>query len=800
VQPELLPHLRAHRLDARPFVNPRGGGSARYIPERNPEDHALRLLENLQRVQERLQQADADVGRAPRAEGHLVTAEAAEGTELAATSLGDKLREAVVVAETADRALIHFRRDDFSALMGKIEQYGNPDVLTRKGQPRNAPLVAPLQGFRIPTLGDLSDGALSEAQLDPGVSYWVELWVRGGRLESDDQRARVREEVLWLADRVEMPRERVRSFKATERDIYLLRLPGAAILNLAVLLPEVYRVIPASRGVRDLIVSELAPELIEPGNTTQPAQDASTVVILDTGIAEAHPLLEPAIVAPGISVVVGDPSANDVHGHGTDMAGLAAYRDLGGSLANGDVVEPRAWLENIRMLVRNQENDDDREFWSERTEAAVAAAESNGERRRVFNLSIGADNPDPGARTSWSVGIDLLAYNEGRGRLFCVAGGNVDPSAVRADYPVLNLASFINDPAQSINALTVGAMTTRDVLPDTPEYGTLEPLAVAGELSPFSCSGVGGSAPIKPEIVLEGGNCAPDGDLPMVGIETLCSLTTSHRHATENPLRFTWATSAACASASGLVAEVWEANPQLRPETVRALVVHSARWTPSLANQFPDRGDLIRAVGYGLPDPERAAYSLRGRPTVILEDSLRPAVREEGRTYRESHLMQLPLPDQVLLDLADHEVELAVTLSYFIEPNEANRARYAGATLKWDIQRSSETEAEFRQRINKVDRQEGFAVSAPSYPWDVGPDTRSRGSVQSDRCRITAAGLAGNKLIAVYPSPGWWDGRTERLDAAIPYGLVVSIDTGEADIDLYSFVEARIGIPIVLDV
>jgi hypothetical protein len=61
---------------------------------------------------------------------------------------------------------------------------------------------------------------------------------------------------------------------------------------------------------------------------------------------------------------------------------------------------------------------------------------------------------------------------------------------------------------------------------------------------------------------------------------------------------------------------------------------------------------------------------------------------------------------------------------------------------------------------------------------------------------VPAALLAGDRRIAVFPVLGWWNGREQRENAAVPYSLVVSIDAGDADIDLYAEIEAAITVPI----
>ncbi|ETJ26416.1 hypothetical protein Q604_UNBC17392G0001, partial [human gut metagenome] len=54
--------------------------------------------------------------------------------------------------------------------------------------------------------------------------------------------------------------------------------------------------------------------------------------------------------------------------------------------------------------------------------------------------------------------------------------------------------------------------------------------------------------------------------------------------------------------------------PTAWPETIRALMVHSARWTDKMKTQFlpnqnPNKSEirhLLRTCGYGVPDFERA--------------------------------------------------------------------------------------------------------------------------------------------------------------------------------------------------
>lgn len=218
--------------------------------------------------------------------------------------------------------------------------------------------------------------------------------------------------------------------------------------------------------------------------------------------------------------------------------------------------------------------------------------------------------------------------------------------------------------------------------------------------------------------------------------------------------------------------------------------MHSARHSDVMHAQFPDRVDRLRACGYGEPNLTAAAFSWKERPTIIVESELRPRYQEGQTLQREHQLIRLPLPEDQLLGLGDQEVELAVTLSFFGEPNEVEGvSTYLGASLRWDLQRPNESEEDFAQRINKLAREHEYEAPGGAYSWSVGQQARSRGTVQSDRWRGEAVALAGDRLIAVYPVLGWWDRRKERQDSSVPYSLIVTLDAGEADVDLYTPIE-----------
>lgn len=782
-----LQHLPLPPPEPEPHRVVYGGGSDRRLPARVPAAHASNLTAQVEAVEGELQQLAAG----PRPEdsrGFLVAARFAEDSDPNAGSLSDKRSETALVDFNEDerRALVYAPSPKLKSLRSKIRQYADPEKVSEKtGLPRNAALVAPLEEMKAATLVDLSDGWLRNDTVEDGT--WVELWMGGGRLADTETRERRHRALQEFVNEHGLgpsasPSGTLRAFTATEHDIYVVELSAAALRALPARLPEVFRIGPPQRALVPHML-DLQTEGFEMPEVEEPDEDLTTVALLDTGVAEQHPLIYPAVLAPGVSALVGEESAEDEAGHGTRMAGLALYHDLAGSLAQGGAVSPRCRVQNVRIL--KGQGGPGPQPMLERTEDGVLEAEQVPVPRRVFSLSIGAETEAPGGSTPWSIAVDKLAFAGGSGRLFCVAAGNTPFQGLPApaDYFEGNLSAGLTSPAEAINAITIGAITDLTTI-ESPSAGR-SPLAGAGELSPCSRCDVGGRRPTKPDVVFEGGNfssdtnsCRPDKAMQL--------LTTSHEHAIGPWLATAAMTSAATARAAGFTAEIWQANPHRRPQTIRGLVVHSARWTPAMEHQFPDKGDRLRAVGHGSPTAETARWSDYGRPTVIFEGQLHP-LRRLGNG-REMHFHKLPLPDEVLDELDDAEVELSITLSYFAEPNETRGVRYTSAGLRWGMQRPLEPVDDFRKRINRLERAEGeqFRSDAEDLDWDVGYQRRGRGTVQSDRARLSARELMGARAIAVWPVQGWWEDRKVEGDPALPYSLIITIDAGEQEVDLYT--------------
>lgn len=107
---------------------------------------------------------------------------------------------------------------------------------------------------------------------------------------------------------------------------------------------------------------------------------------------------------------------------------------------------------------------------------------------------------------------------------------------------------------------------------------------------------------------------------------------------------------------------------------------HSAEWTSAMRARFNGATSqvqklaLLRRYGWGVPDLTRALLSAANDATLIVEDVLLP-FRKDGAAIktRDMNLHNLPWPRAELQSLGNLDVELRITLSYFIEPNPGER-------------------------------------------------------------------------------------------------------------------------------
>jgi len=642
----------------------RGGGGRRQIPAQNRAQHGgalLRQIEELQMDATAAREAQRDAGLEDDL-GLQVEFESFPEVELAFESLARERQgiELLNVRQEENRtyATVFVPDGKLPHFEGLIRDY-MAERRDAAGRPRdNQRLIDAIRNIRAASLRALwTDDPEVFPTTDEGPLWW-EVW-----LPVRKQRKFVLSSFLRLTMAQEMesaPGE----LMFPERTVLLVRASvdqmQRSILTLNSI-AELRRAKETAEFFDALRPDEQREWLDDLCSRIQFSHDNDVVThvcLLDTGVNRGHPLLATALATNDLHTVEPAWGTNDAAGHGTEMAGLALFGNLAEHLASNDPIEIYHRLESVKLLPQGGEGGNNSRHHGLRTIEAISRPEVTAPSRlRVFGMAVTArDNRDRGKPSAWSAAIDSLAADaDGQGdnrRLLVVSAGNIEDSNAWTHYPSSNATDGVHDPAQAWNALTVGASTdlVRITESDATSY---VPIAPSGGLSPFSTTSMTWQPqwPLKPDVVCEGGNAAKD-NLSAAWLPSLSLLTTHHTPANRH-FTTTNATSAATALASRLAAQVMTEYPDLWPETVRALVVHSAEWTKAMKLMFlsstrnstkSEYRNLLRHCGFGVPDLERALWSASNSLTMVVQETLRPFKKDQGKppSTRDMHLHNLP--------------------------------------------------------------------------------------------------------------------------------------------------------------
>lgn len=693
---------------------------------------------------------------------------------------------------------------DEDSVKEKIREDGTVEEVRK---PKNQLLVASIETARLAVARSFYTDQ-PDLFPAPGQAAWWEIWLRKGTRPAFDTAALalelgVREHSLEFAER------EVVIARSTPEQLgrVVAHTDSVAEIRLARDTPSFFM------GMHGAEQRAWSADLA--GRLVPCADDAPAVCLLDSGTTMGHALIAPYLNAAdqqafdtGWSV---EDSSNQVHGgHGTQMSGTALYGDLMEVLDGNGPVEVRHRLESVKILPDHGANDPD--LYGAITAQSIARAEIVAPNRpRAICLAITSFGDHwRGRPSSWSAKLDAITFGRDEvQRFMAVAAGNIGDQIVAADYPTRNDTMPIENPAQAWNVLTVGAFTERTVITD-PAFAGWSALGLAGDIMPRSRTSVSWHRewPLKPDVVFEGGNIGHD---PATGngdhVDDLALLTT-YRITAERPFTTTGDTSAATALAARMGAQILAEKPALWPETVRGLIVHSAEWTPAMrANQGAiGKPALLRRYGFGVPSLARALGSLDHDVTIVAEEMLVPFKMKSGKTVTDELAVHaLPWPRETLLALGEAQVQLRITLSYFIEPNPGERGLsrrhvYASHGLRFDLKHADEQLDVFLRRRTSEAGARPPARTAPDTGWTVGPQLRSRGSLHADIWEGMATELAARDAIIVYPTGGWWRENVAQghVGEAVRYSLIASIRAAPGA-ELYAEVKAQIVPEVIIE-
>lgn len=732
------------------------------------------------------------------------------------------------------------KRQDFSK---KLDAYLNPekDVINKKSgiaSPKNRKLIDSIEQIRLASLKSFwTDKGSNFPKNDQEIIWW-EIWINWS-----DGAGTPLEIANNLAERIgaETTQSYLTFFKTA---VFLIKCSAEQLQSAPELignLSELRRAqaspnISITLGATDQ--HELSSSLL--ARTTFSANSTTSVCILDTGINYNNPLLS-LTCSRGKSEcwdaswqhfdLYG--SGNAYNDHGSRQAGLVLYGlELQELLFSNAAFEAPYHIESARIFPQVGANDP-KLYGAVTVDTANKIEITNPNWNRVYSMAVTAEPSGPtGYPSSWSAEIDYFTsgHQDEKQRLFIISAGNNRALSPHTDYwDQVNL-SEIEDPAQSWNALTVGACTFLTTI-DDPTFDGWSPFAHPGDISPSSRSSLQWAwrkqAPYKPEVVAEGGNRLLSPNSQELSDADCVSLLTTSGRSSGLVLETTKDTSAASGVVSRDAGILTSEYPDFWPETIRGLMVHSASWTDRMFSRYgllqrahnltTAKETMLRTVGHGVIDIDKARHSADNLLTLISQEQIQPFTKEAGKESKstdaklnEMVLYELPWPVETLQSLQDANVKLKVTLSYFIEPNPGRkgyRSRYSYQShgLRFEVIRPEQSLPNFKKFVNGLTTEDGEDYSGPegdNSGWHFGPQLRKRGSVHSDYWQGDAAQLARMKYIAVYPVGGWWKYKTsgESWRKHARFSLIVTIEAPEevsdVAVDIYTPVQTLVELAV----
>jgi subtilase family protein len=550
--------------------------------------------------------------------------------------------------------------------------------------------------------------------------------------------------------------------------------------------------------------------------TTLPQGDP-IVAIFDAVPVAGHPRLDGRLSVEDPFGL--EPQAVGPRLHGTAMASAVVHGDLAAPTL--PALERKVFFLNVMYATRDPNTE---ERFPDRLPAdlfheAIARMKTGGGASApsviVINVSLGDRNkPFTGRMSGWARVIDYLSHTYGV--LFVISAGNYLNDLVTTGVTTIQFENLDDDqkarsalrasgnliahrrilaPAESVNALTVGALHTDNILPRAPSASIFDVWRDTGLCTISSALGPGYRNAVKPDVLSPGGRhhvrLLPDTNghrLKPIGKNAAqfggIVVAAPPIAAVPNPdvTSCTVGTSVAAALLTGVAARAHEAleaayddfieigGPH-RAVLLKALLVHCASWTPAhelivdVLCQATDhhthkKNHVRRYLGYGAVDAGVALDCATDRATLWAVGSLQ---REQAHTF------SVPLPEIMSGKAQLHQI--STTVAWFAPPR-VGTAMYRGV------------------RLRLVEPKES-AVAFAVKPTSEQPDTNQAhsGTVIHRRwtgVKAAALGAQDNFELMIQRQP-------DDMDDAVPYALVTTVAMpGVAEV--YAQVRERVAI------
>jgi hypothetical protein len=347
--------------------------------------------------------------------------------------------------------------------LDKIVQYATKDL--ESGKPKNNDLINSIEDLRKALLVSFWQDA--SALIPNEEPQWCEVWLSS---ETTDVELRFvslldRLGIVYRQGKIQFPERTVKLVHTNRNQLENLILHSDDIAEFRKAKETADFWVEQSNREQAGWVEDLV------SRTNVDRESLFAICILDTGVNNNHPLLQQILNTADCHTCNETWGVHDHKGHGTLMAGVAAFGNLQEHLQSGVEITIPHILESAKILppapARNNP-----ELWGKITAQGISRAEIQApQRKRVICMAATSeDTRDHGRPSSWSGALDQLCSGpeDNKRRLIIVSAGNYTSQDIRgiAVYPSSQIYDSVHDPAQAWNAVSVGAYTQLTELTD----------------------------------------------------------------------------------------------------------------------------------------------------------------------------------------------------------------------------------------------------------------------------------------------------------------------------------------------
>jgi len=433
-----------------------------------------------------------------------------------------------------------------------------------------------------------------------------------------------------------------------------------------------------------------------------PPDNATGILVIDSGVISNHPMLEKCIGAEE-NFQSGERETHDTVGHGTSVIGCAVYGDIESSLIDKEFT-PSSWVFSAKVMYSEEDwngnfhakYDPEKLVEHQFKEAVIHFLSNPTYSIKVINISLGNEQEvwqkHYTRQLPFATLIDELALQFPH-VTFIVSTGNESPlkhfdsiSEIKDNYPFYlteNENFKIINPATSALALTIGSIAQESHI-ERERYGAESikvPIAEHNQPSPFTRVGRGINGMVKPELVEYGGNLILSEEHERIIEDRGGKIPLLNNSVVGNIIKFDYGTSFSAPKVAHLAGKIANQFPQASSNFIKNMLLVGADYPFAPNKEFygVDTKDKalkkhLTTTGYGLSNFDKAIHSFNNR-TVLWDEGVL------GLNQIKVYSLQLP----EIFFQENGKKKITVVLTFNPETRSTRGDSYLGNHLEFHL-------------------------------------------------------------------------------------------------------------------